>query len=541
MYGRSWIGWFAAAVAVVVAASSCSLSSRDGGSAAATTTTQPRHGGKLSVGIETDLNGLDPTRNAWDPVSLEVANAIYDTLFAFDVHGEPRSYALESADHDASYLTWTLRLRPGVIFHNGRAATGDDLTRIVRAFRDSPVTGQAAQNIVDATTLDGLTTSIQMKRPWASFPATLTGQGGTLVPPEQLDDPYGHSHPIGTGPFKLQRWEQRTKFELVRNPDYWRRDAAGARLPYLDGVTFVVVPDIDQERDMLSRGEIDLFQTRLSTAASPLDDLASRGEILVEHDPGPTETSFVQMNVAKPPLDDVRIRRAMAYAFDVRDLASRFGWPQARLADTPVAPSNPFHQDVAFPRADPQRARQLVEDYRRTTGRAPQIALSTSFEPAMAQALAYAWSSVGIKTEVAVVDRQRALLTAVAGLYDAMLFAYDAATDIDSLYVFWHSSTVRPIGQVGLNYTRFADPVIDQALDEGRESSDPAIRRPAYERLQRRFAETVPYIWLARLDWVIARRPRVYDARNVTLPGGAVAAPFESGVFRLTETWLAPA
>jgi peptide/nickel transport system substrate-binding protein len=528
-------GMVVALLAVVLAA--CGSDS-PADQAAPSTTLQPRSGGTLSFGIETDLNGLDPTRNAWDPVSLQVANALYDTLFAFDSDGKAQPYALASAEHNAEFTSWTLRLRPELTFHNGRTATGEDLTRSIRAYRDSWVTGQAAENIIDATTIDALTTRIDMKRPWATYPAILTTQGGTLLPVEQIEDPYGHSNPIGTGPFKLQRWDMGNRVSLVRNPSYWRSDASGVQLPYLDAVTFEIVNNPAREREMLRAGELDVFQTRLGSVDSPLDELAAAGEIAVEHDPGATETSFVLLNTAKPPLNDVRIRRAMSYAIDLEGFAERFGWPRDRLTNTPLPPTSPFHADVEFPRADADRARQLVEDYKRETGTTPTITLTTS-ETGLAELLQTSWNDVGIVTTLEVTPIKQTVLNAVAGFYDAMLFAYYASTDVDTLYGFWHSATVRPIGEIGLNYPRFADAEIDRALDEGRASPDESVRRAAYVRLQTRFAETVPYIWLARLDWIIARRTNVHNARNVTLPDGQPAAPFESGVFRLTETWLA--
>jgi peptide/nickel transport system substrate-binding protein len=526
---------------MVVAASllaGCGSGSQ-GTDAGPTTTIQPRSGGRLSVGIENDLNGLDPTRNAWDPVSLQVANALYDTLFAYDANGIAQPYALAAAEHSADYTNWTLRLRPGLRFHNGRVATADDLTRNIRAYRDSFITGQAAENIIDATTVGELTTRVDMKRPWANYPAILTGQGGTLVASEQLDDPYGHSHPVGTGPFKLQQWSQGDRVVLTRNADYWRFDGFGTRLPYVDSVTFQVVTDMDDKRERLEEGELDLFQTRLGTARSPLDDQANQGKILVDHDPGATETSFVLLNTAKTPLNDVRIRRAMAYAIDLEAMAQRFDWPRDRLTNSPIPPSSPFHDaNVAFPRGDAARARQLVNEYTRDTGTPPRIAMSAASQPEVARALIDAWAAVGIEASLNIIAIEQAVLHAVVGNYDAMLFAYYAATDVDTVHGFWHSNSVRPLGQIGLNYPRFADPEIDRALDDGRASADPAVRREAYRRLQARFAETVPYIWLGRLDWIIARATHVHDARNVTLPDGQPAAPFESGVFRLTETWL---
>jgi peptide/nickel transport system substrate-binding protein len=130
------------------------------------------------------------------------------------------------------------------------------------------------------------------------------------------------------------------------------------------------------------------------------------------------------------------------------------------------------------------------------------------------------------------------VLLAVGGNYDATLFRYFAAPDPDVLWHFFDSATIRPVGQISLNFTHLADQQIDDALAAGRASADPAVRKPAYATVQRRFAELVPYIWLYRVDWVIASSSKVHNAQNVTLPDGQPALPFIAGTHRITETWI---
>src|SRR4051812_44030244 len=85
----------------------------------------PPPGGLLAYGVETDPNGLDATRNAWDPVGLLVANTLFDTWAEFDANGVPQPYLAQSWDHDKDFKSWTLHLRPGITFSNGQKLDAD--------------------------------------------------------------------------------------------------------------------------------------------------------------------------------------------------------------------------------------------------------------------------------------------------------------------------------------------------------------------------------------------------------------------------------
>jgi hypothetical protein len=93
-------------------------------------------------------------------------------------------------------------------------------------------------------------------------------------------------------------------------------------------------------------------------------------------------------------------------------------------------------------------------------------------------------------------------------------------------------------GGISLNFAQVRDDDLTEAFNEGRSTLDPEVRRRAYERAQQILAEQMPYLWLQRTEWRVARRALVRDARNVTLPDGTAALPFLAGTHRLTETWL---
>src|SRR5690606_36583503 len=144
-------------------------------------------------------------------------------------------------------------------------------------------TGPPARFITDVQLIDPLTIQVTMSRPWATLPALLSGQGGYVVAPAQLNDPNGHSTPIGTGPFMLRTWQQDKAIRLVRNPRYWRDG-----LPYLDAVDFVIETLGTHRIDRLLRGDMDVTNITMPWDLVALDrvmaDPASAERIVVERD-----------------------------------------------------------------------------------------------------------------------------------------------------------------------------------------------------------------------------------------------------------------
>ena len=503
------------------------------------TSSKPVSGGRLAYGIEADPNGLDPTRNAFDPVGLQVANAIYDPIAAFDAAGVVQPYLAQSFEPADDFRRWTVRMREGVRFHDGTPLDAAAALAHVKAIRESPITGGAASYIAGAEADGPLAVVITMSQPWATFPALLTAQGGYMVSPNQAVDPGGHSRPIGTGPFRLDKWDQQARISLVRNPDYWRRG-----LPYLDAVDFVVVPDGEVRVAGLGDGSIDVTTVTNISDVRALDTMVRSagggGErIDVVRDSTAADYANLMFNTAQAPFDNVHARRAVAYATDVDGLASANDWERETLAGGPFPAGSRWHAPTNRPSFDLDRARREVADYKAATGRSElTFEIMGAFEPGLLQQMTEQWSRAGIKASINLVPFTQAVPRAVAGFYQALQFRYFSSVDPDILWHFWTSKTSKPMGGFSLNFTRLADDQIEVALDAARGTTDEEARRKAYATVQERLADLVPYVWLARVDSHVASAARVHDARNVSLPDGTSALPYVSGTHRLTETWV---
>jgi peptide/nickel transport system substrate-binding protein len=504
---------------------------------------KPQTGGELVYAIFADPNGLDPTKNAWDVSGLQVANVIFDPLMAYDNKGALAPYLAKGLTPSADFKTWTLSLRSGVTFHNGDPLDAESVVTCLKALRESIITGGAMQMITDTVAVDKRTVKITTSRPWAALPSLFAGQAGYVVSPVQLADPDGSSKPIGTGPFMLHGWQINERFELVKNAAYWRDG-----LPYLDGVRFEVVPEGPRRIEMLERGDIDVATFNSTADLAALDESVNRrgkisapdgrsGALTVERDQGDSEKDTILFNTSKPPLNDLRIRQALAYATDVKELAEANGWPKDRLANGLLPPDSPFYTKVDYPSFDLARAKQLVQTYKFEKNlKDISFTLMEAFEPGFLPMLIEQWGRAGIKVKINLVEGKQLVRYAVTGNYDAMHLIYFASPDPDTFWHFFVSDTIK--SPISLNFSQLKDPRIDEGFNEGRASASPEVRKEGYAKVQQALADQLPYLWLLRDDWRIATVGRVRDARSVTLPDGQPAMPFVDGSHRLTETWI---
>jgi ABC-type transport system substrate-binding protein len=348
--------------------------------------------------------------------------------------------------------------------------------------------------------------------------------------------------PIGTGPFTVDRWDIGAAVHLIRNERYWRR-AEG--LPRLDGVEFRVVADGRTRIDLLERGDVDVISATDDGDLAALDGARTRqpGALRVETDPGDAEKSGIVFNTTVAPVNDRRIRQAIAWATDLKAIAAAEHWRSDEVAAGPLDPRSPFHEAVPYPQADVARAQALVREYLRDPkvkdrprdGRI-KVSLQAATDTDLVNALVAQWARAGIDAEVSLIESKQLARVAVLGRFQLLFARSFAAPDPDVLWRFFVKDMAT--APLPLNFSRLADDELTAAMDAGRSTTDPAARKAAYARAQRVLAEQLPYLWLGRAQWRVARRVRVHDARNVTLPDGRAAMPFLAGTHRLTETWV---
>ena len=500
----------------------------------------PTAGGELAYGIEAESEGWNPTKTRWATSGTLVGASIFDTLAAFDDTGRVVPYLAEEITPNGNFTEWTVVLRDGVTFHDGQPLTSEAVKLVLDQHVGSPLTGPIVEPIDRVDTPDARTAVVVMKEPWSAFPAVLTGQIGMVPAPSQLNDPTDGTvtRPVGTGPFVFDSWIRDSELVVERNEDYWREG-----LPYLDSVTFTPLPDPAERLNALEAGTIDVAHVRDPATVAEARELAAARDAQVILDPTEPEELFLMLNSGRAPFDDLDARRAVAFAVEVDRYNGAFGEDIAEPATGPYPETSQWFADSEWPEADPAKARELVTAYEEEHGPMAVTFLATKTPDDIASAglLEAMLEEVGIDVETRFLEQGDLFLQASAGTYDVALWRQWSAPDPDGEYLWWHSSTSQPVGQLSINVGRLEDPEIDEALDTGRGTLDETTRIEAYAELQMRLTEQVPYVWINHVPWTIVADTDVRDLPNGPLPDGQASLPFggpASGSHRLTQVWI---
>jgi peptide/nickel transport system substrate-binding protein len=545
---RTFLGTSAAVSGAVVlgGAASAGLAGCSSGAGGTTATTAPVHpgtparGGSLTVGTMAEIDGFSPSQNRWDTNGLLYANTVYDPLMAVAVDGSIRPYLAESLSPNAAFDMWTLTLRPGVVFHDGSTLTATVVKNNLEAVRTSALTGGAVAGVTSITTPDARTVVIHLKAPATAFAAGLTTQIGYMVSQSTLDrtaaSPSAPVTPVGTGPFVYGSWVPNGHFTATRNPHYWQ-----AGLPYLDQITFRPVVDTVQRENSLRTGSVDAIISIDPRTYAQFHGAAGYTS-LIETSPvvGVPTMGFVLLNCARAPTDDLRVRTALAKATDQRAIQKVFGDGTVQVVDGLFLPGSPYYSPTGYPAHDPAGATALVRAYAAQHG-TPSLVLSTTPDPRITQLVQVVqemWTRAGVHTTIAVVQQADAIVDLLTGNFQAVPSAQFGAVNPDLNYPWLSTTTVEPIGTIGLNFARNDDPAIEAAMVTGRSTLDHSVRVDAFRTVNARLAHDLPYLWIGRDVFPFAAVDRVRGIGHRILPDGTVGYAYNEGVFFPAVLWL---
>lgn len=552
---KAWQAALGIVAAMLVVVSACGGDSSDDADGTTATTEPadviiepsgpPRHGGRIVYALASESDGWNPTEGRWATDGTQVGLAIFDPLSAYDVEGNWAPYLAESITPNDDFTVWTIQLREGVTFHNGRPLDAQAVLRTVEGHRQSALTRPALVNIDTVEATGPLTVTIRMHEPWAAFPVALTGQAGVIPAPEQLDSPDASRFPIGTGPFKFVSWEPDKSLVVERNPDYWQRDENGQQLPYLDGIEFRPIPDASARTASIQTGDVDMTHTVDIQSIDVFREMARNGQLQIYEQRGPSEVTFAQFNMLQPPFDDIRARKAVVHAINKQVWVDVVTQGQNEPANSVFRPSSRWYHDAGYPSYDPEEARRLVEEYEAEKGplEFSYSVISTPEGVRQGELIKSMLEEVGMTVTIKSTDAATFIVDGALGNYQMTAWGQFGSPDPDYEHVWWYSANASPIGQLALNFPRNRDPLVDEALNRARATDDFETRKQAYIDLQERFAEDVPYAFLDYPTPVKVARNHVRGMLQDKLPNGEQSVPMGgpgsfSLVTRLTQTWI---
>ena len=452
---------------------------------------------ELTVAVASTFTTMDPF-DASDTLSISCAKAMYEGLFGFDKDMKLRPVLAEGYDVSGDGLVYTIRLKKGVMFHDGTEfkadavkATFDRVTDKANGLRRYTL----YNNIAKTEIVDDYTAKITLHEPFSAFINQLAHPSGGMICPSAIAKYPGKQlafHPCGTGPFKIAEYNPSEILHVVKNPDYRIKG-----LPKVDGIVFKPVPENSSRVAMLRTGEA---QYIFPVPPEQVKTLEGESGIVVTKSPSIIER-YVAFNTQIKPFNDPKVRQALNYAVNKEALA-KVAFNGLAVPAKGVAPKGVEFADEygAWP-YDPKKARELLKEAGYPNGFSATLwsLYNHSTAQKVIQFLQQQFAQVGVKVSVLAME---------AGQRTAYLIQKPEVSKLNMVYAGWSSSTgeldwaVRPLlataswAPTASNFGYYSSKTLDDSLRQALLTTDKVKKQAFYSEGQKAVWTDAPWIFL---------------------------------------------
>lgn len=477
----------------------------------------------VRVGRSSDAITLDPAR-ATENDSSEVVEQIFDTLVRY----RPDSTEVEPSlamrwESSEMGRAWTFHLRENVVFHDGTPVDADAIVFSFERQRDADhpfhrndftYWENTFRTIISSVEkIDAKTVRIVLEKPYAPFLATLAMFPVSIVSPtavKKWGDDFG-KHPVGSGPFRFAEWSPGERITLEGNTAYW--DGA----PKIASLVFATIADARQRLVALEGGAIEVAE-RL--APQDLQFVVLHPDLVLHRTDG-LNIAYLAMNVKKPLLDNVLVRRAINHAVNKQAIVKLVYQGLARPATTPLPPSFFSHvTNDPYPES-PSRAQELLAEAKLKKEDQRPLKLYVMSSPraympsplTVARIIQHNLADIGLEVELVVNDFDTHLKAVRRGDHDLCLLGWNADNgDPDNVLFTLFDSTHTEEGRAR-NVAFYENPIVHGLLQWAQESQLRAEREDYYRRAQIQIQTDAPWVPLAHSQLVIASKRKLAGLR----------------------------
>ena len=424
----------------------------------------------LVIGVVLEPPHLDPTAGAAGAIDEIVYANIFEGLTRIGPNGEVLPALAESWTISDDGKVYTFKLHQSVKFHDGTSFDAEDVKfSLERARNESSVNAQkilfAAIDTIEVT--DPQTVTITLKQPQGSFLYNMGWGDAIIVAPESAET--NKEKPIGTGPFRFERWTKGASVTLSKNSDYWGEAVA------LDKAEFRFIPDAAAAVPALLSGDVQAFPNFPAGDALPQIEADPRFKIVIGSTEGET---ILGINNAKEPFNNLKVRQAISHALNREEIilgaANGLGVP----IGSHFSPANEAYEDLSglYPH-NVEKAKALLAEAGFADGFSATIKLPpTPYARLGGEIIASQLREIGIKLEIIPMEWAQWLEQVFTNKdFDLTIISHTEPNDID-IY--------------GRDYYfGYDNPEFKAVMAELDASSDPATRNELYRKAQRIIAD----------------------------------------------------
>ena len=346
------------------------------------------------IGTQLEPPVLDPTSNPAAVISEMLQDNVYEGLVRVDAAGEAVPSLAEAWEIADAGLTYVFHLRSGVRFHDGTMFDAAIAKFSLDRARDSQSLNPQKSRLAAISGIeapDARTLVLRLSRRSGSLLQSLAWTAFAMVTPASAAD--NAAHPNGTGPFKFATWRRGDSITLIRNDEYWGERAG------LQRVVFKFISEPAAAYAALMAGDVQAFPNYPAPESVAQFKADARFNVFVGSTEGET---ILALNNRKPPLNDVNVRRAIAFALDRAAIidGAMFGYGEPIGSHFP--PRNPAALDLTgrYPHSV-EAARRLLTQAGYAKGFAVTLKLPPpSYARRGGEIIAAQLAAVGIRAQV---------------------------------------------------------------------------------------------------------------------------------------------
>jgi len=466
-----------------------------------TETSAPKDGGNLIIGVGADPVILNPNY-AGDRVSLTIDQSLYAPLFQVN-NGKKTYYLADSLTASADSMTYTLKLKSGLTWHDGQPLTADDVVFTINSILDEKQNSMFRGNLIiggkpiEVKKVDDVTVEFAMPQAAPAFEATLVQL--TPIPKHIFENEANiekspkNNTPVGSGPFKFKEYKTGEYVTLERFDNYF-----GGK-PHLDTVTYRIAKDTNAANLALQNGELNI------NYVSPQDAPTIQGSgsfDLIPYSEGRLSYILINEKSDLGVLDRKEVRQALGYALNREELitAAYLSPEYADPAHSFLTPDTMFHtNDVATFDNDAAKAKELFKQAGVTklrfivkSGDKTQESIGLYVQQKLKEA--------GVNVEIQSVDASALNSKVYGGTstdFDLTVGGYIMGFDPDAYSILFTTDN-------SSNYSHYSNKQVDELFQKGAGEADAAKRGELYKQAQQLVAEDAAIYPIAYTKTIVA-------------------------------------
>lgn len=478
----------------------------------------PAQAANLRMAWAQDATGLDPhAQTAFS--SLRLLELIYEPLVRHDAALDVVPAIAESWEFSEDGKTLTFKLDADAKFSDGTQVTSEDVKASFERLLDETTGAAARSNFLSIASIDApdaSTVVFNLSQPDAPILVAMASINAAIVPAKAIADGSVATTALGSGPFVLDSWEPNSREVLSVNPNW-----AGGEIAY-DGITISVLPDETAILASLRAGQTDFALINDPLVATLVPNEAN---LQLNAVPG-LAYNVLQLNPARAPMDNLKVRQAISCAVDRQDVLDTALVGEGKVTGPLTMPAYASDPSTLFCyEQDIEKAKQLMAESG-VDGFTAKVIAATGEPPvasAEAQVLQSQLAEIGVKLEIELMELNVYVDRWLAGDFDMAVAQNGGRADPYPMYnrYFTKDGNLQKV-------SNFADDEIDSLLQQGRVETDLAKRKEIFAKFEQRITELAPWVWLSTSN--------TYTAQLKTLSGFEPSAT--GTLFGLTKVTL---